>query len=63
MVSRYVRRSASVANLSPEEREELMKLRREAGTKPDGLQELDGNEKFELEARRKRIRDVGVQME
>lgn len=57
---------ATSANLTVGEKEELMKLSRLTGpskTKHGGIQELDGNERYELEARRKQIETNPVELE
>ena len=56
----------AVEKLTLDEKEELIKLRRTAqlnDTTPAEIQELDGIERFELEARRKQIRYKPVEME
>ena len=78
-VFRYRKRSATLAmgrfekpelatstDLTAEEKEELVKLRRAAaisGRHPDGIQELGGNERFELDARRIYISMTPVELE
>ena len=57
---------ATSADLTAEEKEELVKLRSAAaisGRHPDGIQELGGNERFELDARRIYISMTPVELE